>query len=193
MPTYSIGQAARLLGVSPETVRRWADGGRLPMGRGSSENRVIDGAGLARFAKERAAGDVRGVPDEVPPTSVRNAFTGIVTALKPVRNPGEQRIHPRGPGRPHLTPPDLRPGTGASSAARRDRQELGTEAHSEYGHACLQRAPQQGQLRRTAGKVLVGDQRPAHIAKEAVTDLGLAAGSSVVALIKSTEVSLAGA
>ncbi|MET9585480.1 MerR family DNA-binding transcriptional regulator [Streptomyces sp. NPDC006539] len=29
MPTYSIGQAARLLGVSPETVRRWADGGRL--------------------------------------------------------------------------------------------------------------------------------------------------------------------
>ncbi|MGW1733061.1 TOBE domain-containing protein [Streptomyces sp. NBC_01617] len=81
MPTYSIGQAARLLGVSPETVRRWADGGRLPMGRGSSENRVIDGAGLARFAKERAAGDVRGVPDEAPPTSVRNAFTGIVTAL----------------------------------------------------------------------------------------------------------------
>ncbi|MFE4648801.1 TOBE domain-containing protein [Streptomyces sp. NBC_01550] len=31
------------------------------------------------------------------------------------------------------------------------------------------------------------------MAKEAVTDLGLAAGSSVVALIKSTEVSLAGA
>ncbi|MFI5634417.1 molybdopterin-binding protein [Streptomyces sp. NPDC051664] len=81
MPMYSIGQAARLLGVSPETVRRWADGGRLPMGRDGSGNRVIDGVGLARFAKERAPGDVHGDPGDAPPTSVRNAFTGIVTAL----------------------------------------------------------------------------------------------------------------
>ncbi|MGY3790766.1 TOBE domain-containing protein [Streptomyces antibioticus] len=81
MPTYSIGQAARLLRVSPETVRRWADAGRLPMGRDGSGNRMIDGVGLARFAEERAADDLRGVPDEAPPTSVRNAFTGIVTAL----------------------------------------------------------------------------------------------------------------
>lgn len=51
------------------------------MGRDGSGNRVIDGVGLARFAKERAADDVRGVPDEASPTSVRNAFTGIVTAL----------------------------------------------------------------------------------------------------------------
>ncbi|MEK0100524.1 helix-turn-helix domain-containing protein, partial [Streptomyces sp. A475] len=29
MSSYSIGQAARLLGVSGETVRRWADSGRL--------------------------------------------------------------------------------------------------------------------------------------------------------------------
>ncbi|MEU3537176.1 helix-turn-helix transcriptional regulator [Streptomyces murinus] len=81
MPTYSIGQAARLLGVSPETVRRWADGGRLPMDRNSSGNRSVDGAGLARLAAERAAGDLRGAPEDAPPTSVRNAFTGIVTAL----------------------------------------------------------------------------------------------------------------
>ncbi|MFE4957975.1 molybdopterin-binding protein [Streptomyces sp. NPDC056653] len=81
MPTYSIGQAARLLGVSPETVRRWADGGRLPMGRDSSGNRVIDGVGPARFAKECALGGVHGIPGDAPPTSVRNAFTGIVTAL----------------------------------------------------------------------------------------------------------------
>lgn len=81
MPTYSIGQAARLLGVSPETVRRWADGGRLTMGRDGSGNRVIDGMGLARFAKERALAGVHGLPGDAPPTSVRNAFTGIVTAL----------------------------------------------------------------------------------------------------------------
>ncbi|MFC8714052.1 TOBE domain-containing protein [Streptomyces sp. NPDC057197] len=80
MPTYSIGQAARLLRVSPETVRRWADAGRLPMGRDGAGNRVIDGVGLARLAEERAAEDAREAAAG-PPTSVRNAFTGIVTAL----------------------------------------------------------------------------------------------------------------
>ncbi|WP_329216946.1 helix-turn-helix transcriptional regulator [Streptomyces sp. NBC_01485] len=80
MPTYSIGQAARLLRVSPETVRRWADAGRLPVGRDGSGNRVVDGVGLARFAKERAAEDARSVV-EGPPVSVPNAFTGVVTAL----------------------------------------------------------------------------------------------------------------
>ncbi|MFD9732772.1 helix-turn-helix domain-containing protein, partial [Micrococcus luteus] len=56
MPSYSIGQAAQLLAVSPETVRRWADGGHLAMDRGSSGNRLIDGVSLAAFATERAAG-----------------------------------------------------------------------------------------------------------------------------------------
>lgn len=80
MPTYSIGQAARLLRVSPETVRRWADAGRLPMGRDGTGNRVIDGVGLARFVRERAAESERSGAAG-PPTSVRNALTGIVTAL----------------------------------------------------------------------------------------------------------------
>ncbi|MEU7115871.1 helix-turn-helix transcriptional regulator [Streptomyces sp. NPDC046182] len=81
MPSYSIGQAARLLGVSSETVRRWADGGRLRMDRDGSGNRVIDGAGLAAFAKERGAG-LYAVPEDDPPTSVRNSFVGIVTAVR---------------------------------------------------------------------------------------------------------------
>lgn len=50
------------------------------MGRDGSGNRVIDGAGLARFVRERAAADERGGVAG-PPTSVRNALTGIVTAL----------------------------------------------------------------------------------------------------------------
>ncbi|MCB5907802.1 TOBE domain-containing protein [Streptomyces pinistramenti] len=79
MPTYSIGRAAALLGVSPETVRRWADGGQLRMERDGTGNRVIDGVSLAGFAKDRAAGPHQ-VPDEVR-TSVRNAFAGIVTAV----------------------------------------------------------------------------------------------------------------
>ncbi|MET9725136.1 TOBE domain-containing protein [Streptomyces zaomyceticus] len=81
MPSYSIGQAARLLGVSSETVRRWADGGRLRMDRDGSGNRAIDGAGLARFARERGAGP-HAVPEDDVPTSVRNSFVGIVTAVR---------------------------------------------------------------------------------------------------------------
>ncbi|PRH80155.1 MerR family transcriptional regulator [Streptomyces solincola] len=79
MPSYSIGQAARILNVSPETVRRWADGGRLRMDRDKAGNRAIDGAGLAAFATERARG-VHQVPDSVV-TSVRNFFPGIVTGV----------------------------------------------------------------------------------------------------------------
>ncbi|QHC22496.1 TOBE domain-containing protein [Streptomyces sp. GS7] len=79
MPSYSIGQAARLLGVSSESVRRWADGGQLRMDRDGAGNRVIDGVSLAAFAKDRAAG-LHPVPGEIR-TSVRNAFAGIVTAV----------------------------------------------------------------------------------------------------------------
>ncbi|MFG2288475.1 molybdopterin-binding protein [Streptomyces sp. NPDC048595] len=79
MPTYSIGQAAGLLGVSAETVRRWADGGQLRMDRDSAGNRMIDGVSLAAFAKERAAG-MHPVPGDVL-TSVRNSFAGIVTKV----------------------------------------------------------------------------------------------------------------
>ncbi|SOF03273.1 hypothetical protein SAMN05446589_10562 [Streptomyces sp. OV198] len=32
MPSYSMGQAARLLRASPQTVRRWADGAGSPWG-----------------------------------------------------------------------------------------------------------------------------------------------------------------
>lgn len=80
MPSYSIGQAARLLGVSGETVRRWADAGRLVTARDASGNRVIDGVSLASFAADRASG-AGGVDSDVL-TSVRNAFRGIITAVR---------------------------------------------------------------------------------------------------------------
>lgn len=64
--------------MSSETVRRWADGGRLPMDRDGAGNRVIDGAGLAAFARERATG---AQPEDTAATSVRNSFVGIVTAV----------------------------------------------------------------------------------------------------------------
>ncbi|MFI8823566.1 molybdopterin-binding protein [Streptomyces sp. NPDC053431] len=81
MPSYSIGQAAQLLAVSSETVRRWADGGRLGMERDGAGKRVIEGVALARFARERGAG-LHAVPEDDVSTSVRNAFVGIVTAVR---------------------------------------------------------------------------------------------------------------
>ncbi|MFR9674299.1 TOBE domain-containing protein [Streptomyces sp. TR06-5] len=79
MRSYSIGRAARLLGVSPDTVRRWADAGRLPTRRDEGGKRQIAGTDLAAFAVALAA-----EPDEETGegrTSVRNAFPGIVTAV----------------------------------------------------------------------------------------------------------------
>ncbi|MEU6978189.1 TOBE domain-containing protein [Streptomyces sp. NPDC046371] len=80
MPSYSMGQAARLLGVSAETVRRWADGGRLRVARDGAGARVVEGADLAGFAVERAG--PHAAPEDDVPTSVRNAFVGIVTAVR---------------------------------------------------------------------------------------------------------------
>ncbi|MEU3690812.1 TOBE domain-containing protein [Streptomyces narbonensis] len=81
MQSYTIGQAARLLGVSPDTARRWADAGRVATHRDDSGRRLIDGRDLAAFSIEIAQ---NGVAEEDDPstTSARNAFPGIVTAVK---------------------------------------------------------------------------------------------------------------
>ena len=68
-------EAAELLGVSDDTVRRWADAGRLAVTRTGSGRRGVEGRELARFAGDQA-------PDPVPSRAVvsaRNRFTGIVT------------------------------------------------------------------------------------------------------------------
>ncbi|MFF8978916.1 molybdopterin-binding protein [Streptomyces cellulosae] len=80
MQSYTIGQAARLLGVSPDTARRWADAGRLTTRRDDAGRRVVDGRDLAAFSVELAKA---ATPEEdTPYTSARNAFPGIVTAIK---------------------------------------------------------------------------------------------------------------
>ncbi|MFD3327321.1 molybdopterin-binding protein [Streptomyces sp. NPDC058701] len=79
MESYTIGQAARLLGVSVDTARRWADAGRFPTRR-EANRRIVDGSDLAAFCVE-AARD--GAEDEDPAyTSARNAFPGIVTGIR---------------------------------------------------------------------------------------------------------------
>ncbi|AOT60920.1 MULTISPECIES: TOBE domain-containing protein [Streptomyces] len=80
MRSYTSQQAARLLGVSADTVRRWADAGRLVTRRDEAGRRLVDGPDLAAFAVELAAQPGDGA--DVPYTSARNAFPGIVTAVK---------------------------------------------------------------------------------------------------------------
>ncbi|WP_335933209.1 TOBE domain-containing protein [Streptomyces sp. PTD5-9] len=80
MQSYTIGQAARLLGVSPDTARRWADAGRVATHRDENGRRLIDGRDLAALAVE--TGQSGGGDDEPPYTTARNAFPGIVTAVK---------------------------------------------------------------------------------------------------------------
>jgi molybdopterin-binding protein len=78
MTSLRISQAAQLLGVSNDTLRRWADSGRLPSTRTSSGRRVIDGSELARFAASLAEPSS---PPAVVSESARNRFTGIVTRV----------------------------------------------------------------------------------------------------------------
>lgn len=76
--TFKPGQAAELLGVSVDTVRRWADAGRIKTKRTSGGQRLIDGADLARFLDEH--GD-RPEPAVVVGRSARNQLPGIVTKV----------------------------------------------------------------------------------------------------------------
>lgn len=77
MPHYRIREAADLLGVSDDTVRRWVDAGDLDVTLDDSGRKVVDGAQLARFATRNAqspTSDPSGVA-----RSARNRFVGIVT------------------------------------------------------------------------------------------------------------------
>ena len=80
MPTYRIKQAAELLGVSDDTVRRWADSGRLSTGRDGSRQ-VVDGAELAQLAQELAGSGEHPEPGPVVSASARNRFVGLVTRV----------------------------------------------------------------------------------------------------------------
>ena len=54
MAEFKMGQAAELLGVSVDTVRRWAEAGRLRTRRTSGGQRLVDGAALAKLSLELA-------------------------------------------------------------------------------------------------------------------------------------------
>ena len=78
MTQYRISEAAELLGVSDDTVRRWVDGGRLAADADASGRLAVDGAALAAFAVDQASTPAD--PSSVG-RSARNRFVGIVTAI----------------------------------------------------------------------------------------------------------------
>jgi molybdopterin-binding protein len=78
--SYRIKQAAELLGVSDDTVRRWADSGRLSTTTEGSRQ-VVDGKALARLAQELASSGEHHAPGPVVQASARNRFVGLVTRV----------------------------------------------------------------------------------------------------------------
>jgi molybdopterin-binding protein len=78
VPQFRLSEAARLLGVSDDSVRRWVDAGLLSSGLDGSGRKIVEGADLAKFAKAQAV-EVAD-PSEVG-RSARNRFVGLVTEV----------------------------------------------------------------------------------------------------------------
>jgi molybdopterin-binding protein len=81
MPTFRIKDAASLLGVSTDTVRRWADAGRIETTTDASGRMAVDGVTLARFAQELAESANHGEDQVVVRHSARNRFSGLVSRV----------------------------------------------------------------------------------------------------------------
>ena len=74
-----VRDAADLLGVSDDTVRRWIDDGALPVDQDQAGRKVIPGKALAEFAVTHS-GTAPKDPLSIA-SSARNRFTGLVTKV----------------------------------------------------------------------------------------------------------------
>jgi molybdopterin-binding protein len=78
-PNLRIGEAAEMLGVSVETVRRWERDGRLRTARTAGGQRLVPLAEVSRLLGERRrAGSDRPIVAQ----SARNRFAGVVTRIE---------------------------------------------------------------------------------------------------------------
>jgi molybdopterin-binding protein len=80
-----VGQAAEMLGVTVETLRRWEAEGRIAMERSRGGQRLVAVADVTRLLSERRAN----APDRpIVAQSARNRFPGIVTRIEKDRVAG---------------------------------------------------------------------------------------------------------
>ena len=79
MPQFRIAEAAHILGVSDDTVRRWIGAGHLPLAHNGSGRKAVDGEALAAFARNHAHPTTD--PTRQASNSVSNRFVGLVTNI----------------------------------------------------------------------------------------------------------------
>lgn len=81
MNEFTIREAAALLGVSDDTVRRWGDAGKVRVHKADSGRQVIDGADLLPLLREPETASALAAAFPLAKASARNRFTGIVTEV----------------------------------------------------------------------------------------------------------------
>ena len=69
---YSIGEAAKTLGISVDTLRRWDRSGRINTERDSSNRRIVPAQEIDRLRGDQGSVHL----------TARNRFNGIVTDVK---------------------------------------------------------------------------------------------------------------
>ena len=84
MTDYRVAEAADLLAVSDDTLRRWIDAGRVPAHPGEDGRTRIEGVDLAALAKNLAEHGAEGFGQvsRAAAVSARNRMRGIVTGVK---------------------------------------------------------------------------------------------------------------
>ena len=78
-----IGEAAEMLGVSVETVRRWGTEGRLELVRTEGNQRRVSVESVHKLAEQRRRG---GSEPPIVGQSARNRFAGVITRVEKVRD-----------------------------------------------------------------------------------------------------------
>ncbi|MGZ4144187.1 MAG: TOBE domain-containing protein [Actinomycetota bacterium] len=74
---YRIGEAASMLGVRPETIRRWERSGKIKTKRTKGGQRMVPAGEVARLLARK-----RPTPPPIGAQSARNRFPGVVTSVQ---------------------------------------------------------------------------------------------------------------